>query len=115
MTVGLFAARGADIALIGGPDGVKTIKNDLSGVDAASVISACKSSFLAAVKFGDLCHITVIGSGFVLSSSPTSLFCPAMCCRQPLPCWRPGNRLYCPTRFFDILTEGWLMVVLIEC
>ncbi|KAF6653781.1 ribose-5-phosphate isomerase RpiA [Enterobacteriaceae bacterium EKM102V] len=26
VTVGLFAARGADIALIGGPDGVKTIK-----------------------------------------------------------------------------------------
>lgn len=31
VTVGLFANRGADVALIGTPDGVKTIVNDLTG------------------------------------------------------------------------------------
>ena len=31
VTVGLFANRGADVALIGTADGVKTIVNDLTG------------------------------------------------------------------------------------
>lgn len=49
MTVGLFANRGADVALIGTPDGVKTIVNDLTGN-----LPVKKILF---IKFGDMCHV----------------------------------------------------------
>jgi hypothetical protein len=50
VTVGLFANRGADVALIGTADGVKTIVKYLTG-------SQSPRKYFSPGKFGDFCHI----------------------------------------------------------
>lgn len=61
MTVGLFANRGADVALIGTPDGVKTIVNDLTGN-----LPVKKILF---IKFGDMCHAFTVQLSIALNKS----------------------------------------------
>lgn len=46
VTVGLFAARGADVALIGTAKGVRTIKNDLSGAALAPAVLLQNEQFI---------------------------------------------------------------------
>lgn len=54
VTVGLFANRGADVALIGTPDGVKTIVNDPAGRISCRVKNSVRANLVTCITFNRL-------------------------------------------------------------
>ncbi len=95
----LFANRGADVALIGTADGVKTIVNIVcpQGADRPSQI------FFHRVQFGDFCHIYATILIYTLPFLLFLVFCPAISLWMTfLRDWR-RKRSYCRDSFFDML------------
>ncbi len=72
VTVGLFANRGADVALIGTADGVKTIVNSLSAGSRPALAN------FSPVQFGDFCHIYATILIYTLPFLLFLVFCPAI-------------------------------------
>ena len=99
VTVGLFANRGADVALIGTPDGVKTI---VKGSDGGT--SPVKKILF--IKFGDMCHAFTRQLSIALNKSSKPAYSSKNYLCVIFPQHRDANVHIAAILFFDMLKGG---------